>query len=300
MAGAWFYDVSPTSIGQPNIELNSVEYSSPYNGGSEPTIQIDGGSAINIKNIEELSLTNIGFSKITSSYNVKIENSRIESGTYGSGFTGNVIWFQNSNADVDGFTFVASAANVTSGTFPTLINQNSASANQYLKLSNIDASLSGSGYFIAAGGNVIWQSPPALVAGNWLMVDNAYSASGNTQIYAVPPSGCLLSDDQGDTSMTFVAFTSCETSVWNTALTTNRTITLTTGNSETTDNANYLDGLKACFVRTANATGASTLTVNASIPSSKTLAAGTFACYRFRRSIGVTGGAWVETESGSL
>jgi hypothetical protein len=113
--------------------------------------------------------------------------------------------------------------------------------------------------------------------------------------------GGEMSDDIGDASLTWTGYSpavngtaSAHYSIWNTPLTTNRTITLNgTNGSAAADN--LWDGAEAVFVRTANATGASTLIASGAIPSSKTIAIGTYSKWKWRRSLG-----WVETQSGSL
>ena len=114
-------------------------------------------------------------------------------------------------------------------------------------------------------------------AGSFTAGTNFGGASGTSAIN-VPH---LASFDKGDASITVVLLTDAETTIYNTPLTSNRSVTLSTTGA--------WNGAKFKTVRTAKATGASVLTVG-----SKVLAAGQWVEHIF------ASGAWIETGFGSL
>jgi parallel beta-helix repeat protein len=115
------------------------------------------------------------------------------------------------------------------------------------------------------------------VAGSFSAPTNFAGASGTSTINVAQ----RISFDKGDASVTVTCLTDPDTTLYNTPLTANRTVTLST--------IGAWNGAKFRTVRTANATGASTLTVG-----SKALAAGQWVEHTF------AAGTWVETAFGSL
>jgi hypothetical protein len=298
MSGAFFYDVSPTSVAQPNISIDTINYS-PYNGGSEYGLLVDACGSLFIKGVQEQRLHNQGWGKITGSL-AHLTSNTVEAATYGAGYSGASVFLQNTAASIESFHFFGNVS-CAFGSYCFVINQNVGA--QRLSLDNIQISNTGTGGIVAAGGNVIWKTPPIMYPGKGIILvqDNGFSENSNTQIYAVPANGQWICDDVGDASYTWTAYSSCETIVFNTPLTANRTLTLTTGTSDAGDSANYLDGMKVHIVRTARAKGTATLTISASFPASKSLAAGSWVEYMWRRSFGSTCcGEWMEVASGAL
>jgi Pectate lyase superfamily protein/Ubiquitin-activating enzyme E1 FCCH domain len=133
-----------------------------------------------------------------------------------------------------------------------------------------------------AQGDTVWATNPG-VGG---VFGYACTTAGNPGIWAPISVIQGFSADNGDANAT-LNFGVPTTQVWNTPLTSNRTVTLTA----VTASANSGMGVKFRIVRTANATGASTLTVL-----TKALTAGQWVDVEWNQ---VTL-AWVETGFGSL
>lgn len=139
-------------------------------------------------------------------------------------------------------------------------------------------------------------SGPAVVR----LTNSGGSASAN-KLHLLSYPGGEMSDDIGDASLTWTGFSpavfsasSAHCNVWNSPLTAPRTVTLTTGIGNSYAD-NFWDGCECHVIRTANSNDVNALTVNGSIPASKTYATGTWGKWKWRRSLG-----WVETEGGSL
>jgi len=298
MSGAFFYDVSPTSVAQPNISIDTINYS-PYNGGSEYGFVVDACGSLFVKGVQEQHLHNQGWGKITGSF-AHLTANTVEDATYGAGYSGASVYLQTTSASIESFRFSGNVG-CAFGSYCFVIQQYVGS--QRLSLDNIQISNAGTGGIVAAGGNVIWKTPPIMYPGNGIILvqDNGFSETSNNQIYAVPANGQWICDDVGDKSYSWTAYASCETVVFNTPLTANRTLTLTTGNADARDPANYLDGMRVHIVRTARATGSATLTVSASFPATKSLTPGSWAEYMWRRNFGSNCcGEWLEVASGTL
>jgi hypothetical protein len=301
LSGASIRIVSPSSVGQPNIEVTNCLDGGPYSGGSEASIQIDACDSLTLKNLEWLGVISQTVYYLSASI-FQMMGCKAESYTPSTSGAINTV---NSVGTITNFSM--NGAFLGTGASNCILNQSQTA--QGVVVDNLYVSAStGTGtcrIFACSGGALYVTSPPTIAAlgsgpGVFSLQDSGGSSSANV-LNVLGYQGGEMSDDIGDASLTWTGYSpavngtaSAHYSVWNTALTANRTITLN-GTNGTAAADNLWDGAEAVFVRTANATGASTLTVNGTIPSSKTIAIGAYSKWKWRRSLG-----WVEAESGSL
>jgi hypothetical protein len=215
----------------------------------------------------------------------------------------------SSSGSIVGYNCVGLTISVASGASPAILTCSTQSSPgvRSVTMSDIAVNLGtgAAGAFLTmvntvAGTQVVFTSQPSVTNvanGACRLTDSAHTATLTRTSMLYPPGGAI-SADQGDASATFVGWdptggTSTPTTfIWNTPLTANRTLTLPTASASAD---NYWDGLTVTVIRTANATGASTLIVNGSIPSSKTVAIGSMTAFTYQQSLG-----WVETDAGTL
>jgi hypothetical protein len=303
LSGAAVRIVSPVSVGQPNISFWNCLVDTPYLGGSEAMYQISACDNASMINLENLKVINVPLIFLNSVSNFRIIACKGEACEYDNVSSGSnpAISLQNSNGSVD---FRLNGVTVGSGAVPSsLVSVQNGAAGQSVIIESISVGLAaGTGTLVLFQGNlinIIVEGTPNIIGlGTGPGVVNFMSTAGgvNTakvlQFLSYP--GGTISDDQGDASVTWSGQTSAGTLIFNTPLTANRTVTLPT-TLNTVGTNNLWNGVTVTVIRTANATGASTLTVNGSIPSSKAVAIGARVQFQWRLSLG-----WVQTDSATL
>lgn len=276
-AGLWL--ASPTTVGQPNINIDHYLDSQSSSSCPDAAIFITACDNLVIKNVEFLNIANnLPAIWVSSCANFVIEASKCEACSWASVAAGPlfnyVIMSQNSWGTINAFT-VTGAGVGTAGLShkPTFLSATASPVQAgNIILGNITINItSGTDKFclMSCGVDVLWLSPPTISGlGTGPASVSLYDSGGNSATsqwinFAAPPGG-TISTDQGDASITYAPFSTTPgtlgmpaTMIWNTPLTANRTNTLSTAGSALD---NITDGITVTTVRTANATGASTLT----------------------------------------
>jgi hypothetical protein len=299
-AGAAIYLVSPTPDGAPSIEINHC-YSQPYNGGSEALVRVDSCDNLTIINWETNELNNQHLFYLTDCQ-FSIIRSKLEQCTYSTAT--NLIETANCAGTIDGFEWSDITLNANCNFLNDEVGNSSATLRVFdLNLSiasgtNTITLLNGSpiGFIVDTGPNLFGSgsglgSGPAV----FRICNSSGSTVSNLVQFMCQPGG-NMSDDLAQTSITtFTPLLTPSVNVWNTPLTGNITVNLAAGAGSVVGD-NSWDGAPFTFIRTANATGASTFTISAAIPATKTLSAGQGVTYQYRRALG----GYVETAFQSL
>jgi hypothetical protein len=288
-SGAALWLASPTSIGQPNINIDHV-YATEYVGGTEPLFVIDACDSLWLDSVETNNLTNRSLYKITSSL-FTLNRFKLETSTYSSN-ANPVLSFANSSGSINGFLFSNPALTATN---LLLIDAAVGETNSKICINDLTiAGSTGAGTLTCVEGGGVGKylfnvSPNVTTLGSGPIVvrltNSGSSVISNLVNFAAPPGGNVSDDNVQASITTFNPLTNPSVNIWNTPLTGNITVNLAAASGSVVAD-NCWEGAPFSFVRTANATGASTFTISAAIPATKTLAAGQQATYQYRRSFG--------------
>jgi len=283
-ASCWF--ASPSSVGQPNIVLLH-NYNKPLSGGSEPFYRIDGGDSVTAIGTEFNLVTNQSAFNISSSYNVQVITTKMEDCTFSSN-TNPAIQINNSAGSFDGVLF--SNITLTASNW-VLFNTGTQANNQSISLRNLSYSFSGAGstgtatVFSGQGRFVMEGAAPltqSLGGATFRLVNSGGSTDSNRITFSSAPAG-NMSDDNGNTSLTWNPLTLAQLQFYDSGLTANQTVNLAAANGSTLAD-NSWDGCPVEIVVTSLATA--DVVVTAVDPTTTTLSPGTRGMWRYRRSKG--------------
>jgi hypothetical protein len=293
-AGAACWLTSPTSVGQPNILLEH-NYNKPPSGGGESLYRIDGCDSLTVIGTEFNLVTNQTVFNISSSLNFQFITNKLEACTYSSS-TNSPIVINNSSGSFDGFLFdniTLTASNLY------LFNTGTETIPATLRLSNITYSYSngastGTATLFTGQGRCLVLTAPITgsVSPATFRLVNSGASTNSTQIsFAAPPAGSI-SNDKGNTSLTWNPLTLPQTLFYDSGLTANQTINAAAANGSTLAD-NSWDGCVMEVVVTALATA--NVVVTATDPTTTTLTPGTRARWEYLRAKG----GYVRVSSGS-
>ncbi len=311
MAGAAVWAVSPTTVGNPNWKIDSMLINQPYNGGSEAMISVSGCDNLVCSNVEMLQVQNVPCFSFNSVTSWAIIGCKGEACTYTYLTTGNnfVIETENSYGTIVDFNLNGAFITTTGGGTvpPILLHVGAGAAGQGVTVCNLSVGVSS-----GTGTLTCFQSNPAIritvispvnVLGLGsgpavVRMTNSGAGVAESSVLGFPnnPGGRMPQADQGDTSFTLATpLTLTEVLIWNTPLTANRTCQLSASHGSVVAD-NLWDGAICRVIRTANSTGAFTLTITGtSIPTTLVVPIGGYAEFRYSYTLG-----WVEVDAGSL
>lgn len=291
MAGAQVYLKSPTSIGQPNIELDHVYCTAAETGasigGSEPCVQIDGCDSLNLVSVEFNKIKDQTLFSLGGCFG-KVATSKLEAGTYTSN-TNPIMSVPNSVLFVDGFVFENIALTATDLTF---IKPNVGSAFDTILarglMFNVTSGIGKVSVFSTGAVRcVVLDASPFIVSlGSGpavVRLQNSGSSTTASFLQQLTAPGGVISDDQGDADVTWTPAMP-RTLIFDSPLTANRVVTVSAANGSSNAD-NCCDSTALRVVRTAAATGAFTLSVTY-VTGTVTVAAGASVNGAYRRSFG--------------
>lgn len=311
-SGPAIFIVSPTAVGQPNISIKQITTAQPTADNVSPIIQVTACDNLLIENMEFLQHINNHPTILLSSVGAfTLLSNKCEACTYSAVAAGplwnKVIMTQNSY----GFVGPFSLNNVTiNGGFshqPIFLSVENGAANQAVTMA---APFIGIG--AGTGTLTLFSSGPMTVnvlgspsvgylgsgPGVLRLVDSGATSSASNLEFTSPPGGVMPTTMQGDASYvlgtTATPLTMTSVNIWNTPLTANRTINLSSGNGSTNAD-NLWDGTEFIAKRTTNATGNFTLTIinTGAIPASVVVPIGGTVHMKYGYGLG-----WVQLDSG--
>jgi hypothetical protein len=306
---------SPTSVGTPNIHIERLTTGQPISGltaGAVPIVNISACDNVSITNCEFLQVVNQPLIKLNSVATFTISASKSEAGTWDASVstgTNYILEFQNSYGTITGFCLNGMTVNGGSYIPPVVLGVLAGNSSQNVVCNNFTINIAaGTGtltFFQDSGSSMALDMPadpnvtslgtgPAV-----LRMTNSGSGSAAAQLFfSRNPGGKMPAADQGDTSFvlsTLGPLVMTEVMIWNTPLTANRTINMASSHGSVTAD-NLWNGAKLKVIRTANATGAYTLTITGiAIPTSLAVPIGGWAEVAYSYALG-----WIEVGAGSL
>ncbi len=305
----------PVSSGAPNVSVQYLLTAQPIAALSTaaftPVIAINSCDNVLLQNVEFLSVVNQPLVSLSSCSTFFTSGCKAEAASWAPPASGTlfILEFANSYGEIADFCINgATIGTGGDGIAPVVIGALAGNASQAIHCTNFSlVNTGGTGtltFFQNSGSGMALDMPtdPNIVGTNTatFRLTNSGSAASASQLYFSRNPAGKISADQGDASYTLASpLLVPETLLWNSPITTNRTAAMgVTAGTVSGDNA--WQGFKTRILRTANATGAFTLTVTGLATAfggsaSVVVAAGTYLDLEWYQGIGI-----VEVGSGSV